>query len=305
MAVLVSGALGFLGSRLVERLAAEGRDVIAVARRPAPAGVESNPMVRWIVQDIARDGLSLTGMGDIEGVIHMAGATLGAGKDESLFLQANEQTLVRLLQSVADRTDKVIFASSQVVYGDACDLGVTEDFPLHPEGSAYACSKLNSENWLRCFQKQQGGQYLALRFCGFMDGGGIIDYIIDKALTGEPIELYSGGKVRRDYLLSSDGVDALMAALRFLGEPGFLPVNIGSGQVFSAYEMATLICAELRSKSKIELHTTSAPQGDFVFCIDRARRLLDFQPSNFGDAIKFCLSTRQRQALGQVKNAKN
>lgn len=305
MAVLVSGALGFLGGRLVERLVANGQDVIAVARRRAPAMLESNPRIRWLVQDIARDGIDLTGLPDIEAVVHLAGATLGAGKNEDVFLRANEQTTVRLLQALADRTDRFVFASSQVVYGDALHLGVTEDFPLQPDGSAYACSKLNSENWLRWFQRRHGGQYLALRFCGFIDGGGIVDYLIDRALANEPIELYSQGKVCRDYLSSDDGISVLIAALKFHGDAGFLPVNIGSGQVVSAHELATLVCAELQSSSRIELRTKPSPQGDFVFCIDRARQLFNFQPGHLADEVRCHARHRLAQALKQVNDAKN
>lgn len=305
MAVLVTGASGFLGGRLVERLAAVGQEVIAVARRPPPAVLELNPKIHWAVQDIARDGLNLTGMRDIEAVIHLAGATLGASKDENLFLQANELTTVRLLQAMADRTDRFVFASSQVVYGDAGHLCVTEDFPLQPDGSAYACSKVNSENWLRWFQKRQGGQYLALRFCGFIDGGGIVDYLIDRALAGEPIELYAHGMVRRDYLPSDEGVDMLMAALKYQGEPGFLPVNIGSGQAVSAHQLATLVCDELQSSSRIELRANPSPQRDFVFCIDRARQLFDFRPARLTDAVRLHVQHRQGDVLRQASDAKN
>lgn len=303
VAILISGAAGFLGCRLLERLVADGRDVIAIARSPVPECWANKPNVHWLIQDIARDGVDLSGQPEIESVVHLAGATLGAGKDENLFLQANEQTTVRLLQSLANVTDRFVFASSQVVYGDARRLNVTEEFPLQPDGSAYACSKLNSENWMRWFQKKHGGQYLALRFCGFVDGGGLVDYIIDRALTGEPIELYSQGAVRRDYLPSSEGIDALVAALDYSGEPDFVPVNIGSGQAVSALEMATAIQAELQASSQITLRDTPSPQGDFVFCIDKAKQLLGFQPGRLIEAVRLYAKHRQDQL--RKKNASN
>lgn len=305
MAVLVSGASGFLGSRLIGRLTADGQDVIAVVRRPAQMALESNSRIHWIVRDIAQDGLDLGGQPDIEAVVHLAGATLGAGKDEDMFLRTNEQTTVRLLQALAGRVGRFVFASSQVVYGDACNLGVTEDFPTYPDGSAYACSKLNSENWLRWFQKRHGGEYLALRFCGFIDGGGIVDYLIDQALAGEPIELYSRGMVRRDYLPSTEGVDALAAALKLRGVPGFWPVNIGSGQAVSAHDLAILVCEELQSSSRIELHTTSSPQGDFVYSIDRARQLFDFRPGSLTEAVRSYARARKERQYKRADNAKN
>jgi nucleoside-diphosphate-sugar epimerase len=210
---------------------------------------------------------------------------LGAGKDESLHLQANEQVTIRLLQTVAPLTRRVIYASSQVVYGDARHLAVTEDFPLVPDGSPYACSKVNSENWLRWFHGKYGGQYLALRFCGFIEGGGLIDYLIRQMLVGEQVELHSHGIVKRDYLPADDAIDVLVSALDYRGT-GYLPINIGSGQAVSAHELANLISTELASCSRISLSEKTAVQGDFVFCIDRARKMLNFSPSSLTSAVR-------------------
>lgn len=299
MAVLVSGASGFLGSKLVERLATEGREVVALARRPAPERLRGKPNVRWIMRDIAQDGVAAEMLPPIKAVVHLAGATLGAGTDEGTFLRANEQTTVRLCQSLADRTEQFIFSSSQVVYGDARHICVTEEFPLNPSASAYACSKINSENWLRWFQKRHGGRYLALRFCGFIDGGGLVDYVVDRAIVGKPIELYSRGTVHRDYLPSAEGVDALIAALANDGEPGFVPINIGSGQAVSAHDLARAVRDELKSSSRIDLMEASAPQGDFVFSVQRARQLLGFQAGNLVDAIQD-YARRRSAPLGEL-----
>jgi nucleoside-diphosphate-sugar epimerase len=272
--------------------------VLALTRRQVPDELHKLPGVRWMANDIARDGLDVAALPQIDAVLHLAGATLGAGKDEAMFLNANEQTTVRLCQALADRTNRFIFTSSQVVYGDACHLAVSEDFPLQPEASAYACSKLNSENWLRWFQKRHGGRYLALRLCGFIEGGGIVDYMIDRALSGEAIELFANGVVRRDYLPAEEAIDALVSALDYQGSEGFLPVNIGSGQAVSAQELATLICGELRSPSPIRLLDSPSPQGDFVFNIDKAGRLFDFQPRDLADAIRSYARQRQEKAEG-------
>lgn len=305
MAVLVSGATGFLGSRLVDRLVADERDVIAIARDSVPLTYAENPRIKWIVRDIAQDGLNLDGLPEIEATVHLAGATLGAGNDENLFLLANEQTTVRMLQALAHRTNRFIFASSQVVYGNANHLAVTEDFQTQPDGSAYACSKLNSENWLRWFQKRYGGQYIVMRFCGFIDGGGIVDYLIDQALAGRNIELFSEGKVRRDYLPVNEAIDAIMTALNCPAAPGFLPVNIGSGQLVSAQQLAMVICEELQSPSQIKLLTKPSPQDDFVFSIDRAKQLLNFYPGDLVDAVRQYAKYRQEKNKLVVNYAKN
>ncbi len=286
MTILVAGGNGFLGRRLVERLSFDGYKVIALTRGKVPVELQNLPGVRWLTIDIALDGLDVGSFPHIDAVIHLAGATLGAGKDELMFLRDNEQTTVCLCQALAERTDRFIFASSQVVYGNPCHLAVTEDFPLLPDSSAYACSKLNSENWLRWFQKRHGGQFLSLRLCGFIEGGGIVDYLIDRGLSGETIELFAKGEVRRDYLPVEKAMDVMISALNYKGPADFLPVNVGSGQAISAQELATLICTELQSPSQIRLKGSPSPQGDFVFNIDLATKLFDFCPGSLAEAVR-------------------
>ena len=308
MTILVSGASGFIGLRLIERLITEGREVVAVSRHTAPQDLVSHPLLHWSIHDIVQDGINLSDLPDIEAIVHLAGATLGAGQDEDQFLGSNEMTTVRLLQSLAGQVDRFVFASSQTVYGDTQHLAVTEDFPLKPDGSAYACSKLNSENWIRWFQKKHAGQYLVLRFCGFIDGGGLIDYLIEQALTGKDIELFAKGVVRRDYLPVSAAIDVLVAALDFQGEPGVIPVNIGSGQAVSAHDLATLICSEIGATSKIKLLDHPPPQGDFVFCIDRAREMFGFVPDDLIDSVRVYARSREQLKFSTFlgrENAKN
>ena len=293
MAILLTGASGFLGYQLLNRLIEEGREVVAVSRRSSEKqSFHSLSKIHWCEQDIAAEGISLKGMPNIEAVVHLAGATLGAGNDEAQFLYANEMTTVRMLQSLAGRVERFVFASSQVVYGDVRQLNVNEESPLHPDGSAYACSKLNSENWIRWFHKQYGGQYLILRFCGFIDGGGLVDYLIERALKGEVIELYSNGAVRRDYLPTSAAIDVLVSALDSHEKNEVIPVNIGSGQVYSALELAKLVCEELDSTSEIKLLEHPAPQGDLIFDIECARRMFGFEPDCLGDVIRQYVSAR-------------
>jgi UDP-glucose 4-epimerase len=286
MRVLVTGAAGFLGSRLVERLLREGTDVVAVGRGAAPDTVARRAGLRWIVRDLAQASLDADDLRDVGVVVHLAGATLGAGRDEWRFLTANEATTVRLLQACRHLGPRVIYASSQVVYGDVNHLSVTEEFPLDVTGSAYACSKVNGEAWIRRFQRETSSVSLALRLTGFVEGGGAIDYMIDRALRDEPIELFSEGRVRRDYLPVDRGIDAMVAAIRCELAPGFTAINVGSGQSIASRELAELIAAALDSSSEIVLTSKPAPQGDFVFDIRRAERTLSFQPGDLRASVR-------------------
>ena len=151
MTVLVTGAAGFLGVRLVEKLVALGHNVMAVGRCPIPQQLKSIKNLVWIEKDIALGRIEPDQIANVDTVFHLAAVT--SGIDEWKYLLSNEATTVRLLQACAKSTKKFIFASSQMVYGDANHTAVSEKFPLHGLSLAYGCSKINSENWLRFFQK--------------------------------------------------------------------------------------------------------------------------------------------------------
>ncbi len=301
MRVLVTGASGFLGRRLVAALAAGGDRVTAVSRRAA-AAADAN--VTWLQRDLSRELLTPEEVDGHGAVVHLAGATLGAGTDEVLFEAANEATTVRVAKACAGRIPRFVMASSQVVYGYPNHLAVTEDFPLDGTASAYACSKVNAENWLRWFQRRHGGLYVLLRLSGFVEGGGSVDYLIARARENHPIELFAGGTVRRDYLSADRGVEALAAATTFPHPDGVVALNIGSGQQLTSLEMARLVCVEAGSESEIRLSAERAPQGDLVFDITRAARALGFRPGVLADDIKAYVR-RRRAAREKGQHAKH
>jgi UDP-glucose 4-epimerase len=303
--VLVTGAGGFLGIRLVNRLISLGHRVIAMGRCPIPVQFEPQKNLVWIERDIAVAGIEPDEMVGVDTVFHLAGATLGAKEDEWGYLLANEATTVRLLQVCAKMAKKIIFASTQMVYGDVNNTAVLEDFSLEGSDSAYACSKVNSENWLRFFQKEYGGLYIVLRLSGFIEGGGLIDYIIDRALRNETVELFSRGMVCRDYLSAGKGVEAFISALNYEKDEGFELFNIGSGQVATSHELANLIFAELNSSSEITLSPSPAPMRNFVFDINKSIEYLNFNPGDLQESVRHYASQKKVAFERNEISAKN
>ena len=286
--VVISGAGGFLGKKLVAELSKTNLRVVALYRSVIPNTLRSLPNVEWVMVDLADFSDHLVIADKIDIVIHLAGSTLGAKKSESEFFRDNEIATFNLLNQLSKQCKNFIYASSQVVYGNVCSLDVKEDDCLDSTESPYACSKVNCENWLRWFQKKTGGTYLSLRFCGFIDGGGLIDYIVGMAIQGKEIELFSNGGIVRDYLSSDDATTAFCNAINCIASLGnkFIPINIGSGQTMSAMDIAELICMTVNSDSKITHLDKSGPQGDLVLNNRKARELLDFEPRSLVEEIK-------------------
>jgi len=300
VAVLVSGATGFLGRQLVAKLAADGVDIVALYRSAPPVGLAA-PNIRWVRFDVPEVVLDAAAYPEVDTLVHLAGETAGADvaarAAEQFYLFANELTTVAVLQAFAPQLRRVVLASSQVVYGAGDSLAVTEAFPLQAS-SAYAVSKLNSENWGRWFQSRHGGCYLALRLTGFIEGGGLVDYIIASLVAGRSVDLFSQGSVQRDYLPVEDGVRALHLALTAQIEDGFSPINIGSGQAISARDVANIVQEALGTDGSINLLDRPAPQGNFIFDIGTAKRLLGFEPTSLRAAIRSYAESRKPPASG-------
>jgi UDP-glucose 4-epimerase len=301
--VLVTGAAGFLGGHLVRKLVTLGHSVMAMGRCPIPGQFESMENLEWIDRDIAVDGIKPDEIARVDAVFHLAAAK--SGTDEWRYLMANEATTVRLLQACAKTAKKIIFASSQMVYGDVNHTAVSEDFSLQNSDLAYACSKLNSENWLRFFQKEFGGLYVTLRLTGFIEGGGIVDYIIDRALRNESVELFSNGEVCRDYLSVEKGVEAFISALHYEKNEGFELFNIGSGQVVKSHDLARSIVAELNSSSKLILTPCPVLKRNFVFDIKKAVKCLNFNPGDLQESVRRYASQKKAVFERNDRSAKN
>jgi len=283
MKVIISGGYGFIGKTLVKELVDLGYEVHLVLNKNRNIDFSDGVKKSYYVDLSLNDHNFDEEQFDV--AIHLAGKTLGADLDAAGYNDANELTLINFLKSTSKNCRKFIIASSQVVYGDPNSISISEHFPTDPTHSYYGCSKINSENWARIFQSKFGGSYVFLRFTGFIEGGGLIKYLYDKALSNEPIELFSNGEIIRDYIALKDGVNAIILSVQKKFTEGIHPINIGSGQKYTSKQLAELIIDNLSSESKVITTGKSAPQGNFVFNISKATNLICFRPSGMVSGI--------------------
>jgi UDP-glucose 4-epimerase len=287
MTILITGASGFLGKKLIKKVNTGDEKIIATYNSNIDPSIFKAANVSWVNVDLSKQNLDLSFLPKIDKVINLAGLTLGSTKNDLSYFYSNELITFNLLNKLSSTCQDFIHASSQVVYGDADNLNVTEKFPIDVKESSYACSKVNSENWLKWFQRKTNGRYISLRLCGFIDGGGLVDYIIDNALKNNEIELFSNGEISRDYLPAEDAIRAILNSMKYIDNlsNNFYPINIGSGQPISSIDIAKLIKETLKSESKIITSSKKGPQGNFVFDITTAKELIKFFPSNLHTEI--------------------
>ncbi|MCX6245339.1 MAG: NAD-dependent epimerase/dehydratase family protein [Bacteroidetes bacterium] len=226
--ILVTGARGFMGRRLVERLTLLGKMVIGIDKEDG---------------DIANeDALGLFEKEDISYVFHLAGKTFvpDSWKNPSEFYRVN----VLGTQNVLDfcrKTGAMLTYVSSYVYGTPQYLPIDETHPLNAY-NPYSHTKILAEEVCGYYRDQFGVQMTILRpFNAYGPGQSepflipeLIRKIFDKA---NPIIEVSDTRPKRDYIFIDDLVDALLLSMD--GPKGIY--NVGSGYSVSVGELIDLL----------------------------------------------------------------
>ncbi|MDQ3876828.1 MAG: GDP-mannose 4,6-dehydratase [Actinomycetota bacterium] len=262
MRVMVTGAAGFIGSHLVDRLLAEGEEVLGVdnlssgalanlsdARRSATGkfnfhrvDVTSNAVVDLIARTKPEVIMHLAAQVDVRKSV----------KDPINDAMINVVGTLNVLQAAATSgARKVVFTSSGgCIYGepDESRLPVTEDQVFWPDSmpeSPYGVSKKVVLDYLRYFRAVQGLEYTALALSNVYGPrqepasevgleGQVVAIFSRKMLAGRPCTIYGDGSQTRDFVYVDDVVSAFVAA-RDAGE-GEL-INVGSGSELSVNDL--------------------------------------------------------------------
>lgn len=226
--VLVTGARGFLGSRLVERLLFGGAQVHAVSRRDDPGRDD----VRWWRLDLSDLTATIHMVASVrpEIVFHLAGEVTGA-RDVAMVVpvfRSNLESTVNLLVAATEhRPAQIVLAGSLEEAG----IDVENAAPSSP----YAVAKWASTGYARMFSDLWGLPVTTLRISmiygpGQRDMSKLIPYVIDSLLGGRIPRLTSGAR-KVDWIYVEDVVDAMIAAAQLSHAGGV--IDIGSGTSLS------------------------------------------------------------------------
>ncbi len=284
MNILITGGTGFIGNELTKKLSLTRHNLIILHRKKIKNLYKKNKKIKYIKFDLLKDSLREKKLPKFNVIIHIAGMSSGLNKNQDYLI--NEQLTYSALCLMNENVKKFIHISSQSVYGNPQSLNIKETHHTDPGFSAYSCSKVNSENWLKTIKKNFNADFFSLRFSGFVEGGGVIKYIKENAEKNLPIELYSKGNVYRDYISISDGVNAIIATLKNKNSNSFIPINIGSGQQCSIKDLALFIRNTINSNSKIKLIKRNASLGNLTLNITKAQKMLKYKPNDIYKSIE-------------------
>ena len=271
--ILVTGASGFVGSRLSLYLSSIGYDVYGLSRQG-----QGDEGVNWVVGDFCHEKQMRERLSDIQPsiIIHCAGVVRDS--DDSDFDKVNYEGSKRLLE-LAQATPSVlgfINASSIGVYGkpQSDDGVVREDDECHPQ-SAYAISKYKFEGELF---SQKSLPYINLRIANIPGADAFINYVINNKRAS----FYGDDWYVRDYIHPDDLNDLFKKSIGYLikGEDS-LTINAGAGIAYHFDDIVDEV--ERATGDKIERHFEPEKQGDIVkiICdIRRAKDALNWSPNH-------------------------
>lgn len=235
---LVTGAGGFLGSHVVERLLAEGCKVQAVDRDQekvlANLGTSANDAKLAVeILDLLETAPEDAVYSGVDYLIHCAGIADHAPsmKDPELYMNANVMAFIRVLEAARFQSIKrVIKPSSAAVYGQA-EWPTPENHPKNPV-SPYGLTQWMAEEAARHWSDVFGVPTVSFRiFNGYGPRAyrnGVVSAFLDKRLAGETAILTGDGNQKRDFIYISDIVDAFIKGAD-QAEDGAV-YNLGSGQ---------------------------------------------------------------------------
>src|SRR5258706_10879894 len=225
--VTVLGGLGFMGSHICRELVMRGHTVRVFDKlhtsRELVRDIERD--LEIIEGDILRLHDVLPAIADSETVIDLVHTTRpGSSMEDPVFdISTNVVASAKWFAALPKTSvRRILFVSSGgTVYGIPRQIPIDEDHPTDPICS-YGITKLAIEKYLAMYASLCGVEYCCLRPSNVYGQGqrlnvgqGVIGVLADRALRGEPLEIWGTGESLRDYLYIEDMVSAMMALLDY------------------------------------------------------------------------------------------
>lgn len=310
---VLTGAAGFLGSHLTERLLSEGIRVIGVdnlitGKRENLAGVADDPRFRFIEHDVS---CPLYLDDDVDFVLHFASPASPID-----YLELPIQTLKvgslgthNMLGLAKEKGARFLLASTSEVYGDPLVHPQPETYwgnvnPTGPRG-VYDEAKRFAEAMTMAYHRYHGLDIRIVRIFNTYGprmrprDGRVVPAFVQQALTGTPLSVFGDGSQTRSFCFVADLVEGIY---RLLQSDVTEPVNIGNPHEMSIREFAEEVCRLTDSTSEIAyqplpVDDPKVRQPD----ITRAQELLGWEPKislkeGLGRTVEYFREHLRRQA---------
>jgi len=246
MKFLITGAAGFLGSALANRLASEGHSVLGIDDLSTGDPKKLIEDVKFIRGDVNERSKFWTYLNEVDCVYHLAARV---SVQESIlypreYNAVNVGGTVTLMEAMRDvGVSRVVFASSGTIYGNQPQQPVKESAVPDPR-SPYAVSKVSAEYYVKSIGALYGIETVCLRIFNAYGPGQrvppvhtpVIPNFLRQAWENGTIVVHGDGNQTRDFVYVDDVVNA-MAAAATAPDVNHLTINVGSGSEVSIMEL--------------------------------------------------------------------
>jgi dTDP-glucose 4,6-dehydratase len=297
MRILITGAAGFLGSHLCDRLLAEGHEVIGMdnfitGSAENLAHLAGNERFSFIRHDVSN---FIFVPGEVDAVLHFASPASPNPTSRYGYVNLPIQTMkagalgTHNTLGVARKFGaKYLLASTSEIYGDPLEHPQKESYWGHvdPIGvrSVYDEAKRFAESLTMAYHRFHGIDTRIVRIFNtygprmHLEDGRVVPNFIQQALRGEPLTVYGDGSQTRSFCYVDDLIDGIV---RLLYSNEHLPVNLGNPEETSILEFAEVINRIVGNKAGIVFRPQARLEGDPQRRqpdIQRAKEILGWQP---------------------------
>jgi UDP-glucose 4-epimerase len=278
--VLVTGGSGFIGSHVVDHLAAAGY-------RPRILDTQISPWhdpnhVETVIGDIRRVEDVTRALRGCDAICHLAAAAdVGEVQAHPAWAtELNAMGTLNVLEAARQvGVKRVVYASTVWVYSDVEDAAVDEETRLAHPAHLYTAGKLSGELYCRSYAQLYDLEPTVLRF-GIPYGprarpAAVIPSFVDRALRGEPLTIAGTGEQERSFVYVEDLADGVVRALA--PEAAGRTYNLGGRETTTVRELAEIVRDEVAATEIVHTDGRSGDLRGSVICSDLAERELGWR----------------------------
>lgn len=266
--IFVTGAAGFIGSSLVDRLLADGKTVVgwdnfSTGQEPFLTSATKHPNFRLIRGDNLDLPALTQAMAGCDTVLHLAAnADVRFGLNHPRKdLEQNTIATFNVLEAMrANNIKRIAFSSTGSVYGEADIIPTPENAPFPIQTSLYAASKVAGETLIHSYCEGFGFEGYIFRFVSILGERYTHGHVFDfyKQLTDHPdhLRVLGDGTQRKSYLYIGDCVNAILhvmnASTALRAKHGVEVYNLGCDEYVQVNDSIRFICGALGLKPRLE-----------------------------------------------------
>ena len=288
----VTGAAGFIGSNLVDRLLALGHPVVgfdnfSTGQEQFLESARRHPAFQLVRGDLLQLDDTARAMRDCELVYHLAAnADVRFGTEHPRRdLEQNTLATWNVLEAMRlGGIRRIAFSSTGSVYGEAPVIPTPEDCPFPVQTSLYGASKLAAEGLIAAYCEGFGMQGAIFRFVSILgerySHGHVFDFYQQLLDHPDYLRVLGDGHPRKSYLHVQDCVDAMLRAIEAVEKPVTI-LNLGTDGYCEVNDSIGWICSHLGVRPRIEY--TGGDRGwvgdnPFIFLNCSRMRALGWAP---------------------------